>query len=112
MQTLQTSVEQSMEISDRLVKVLAVKNKLQGYEVDSHLRCLRRFHGGHSSWVPQQPLNPLVDRQRRYVREGPLTIFQGNERKAEEHHFFLFNNLLIYSKKISNLLSQFQVQIF
>jgi len=87
MQTLQTSVEQSMEISDRLVKVLAVKNKLQGYE---------------------QPLNPLVDRQRRYVREGPLTIFQGNERKAEEHHFFLFNNLLIYSKKISNLLSQFQ----
>ena len=33
LQMLQTSVEQSLEISDRLVKVLIVKNKLQGYEV-------------------------------------------------------------------------------
>jgi hypothetical protein len=34
LEMLQTSVEQSMEISDRLVKVLIVKNKLQGYEVN------------------------------------------------------------------------------
>lgn len=30
---LQSSVEQSMEISKQLVQVLMVKNKLQGYDV-------------------------------------------------------------------------------
>jgi len=81
---LQTCVDTGMEISNRLVKVLAVRNNLIGY----------------------QAKEPLVNKHREFVKEGPLYVASTKvQKKPEKFYFFLFNNVMIYTKKDTSLLS-------
>jgi len=45
-----------------------------------------------------------VDRHREYVTEGDLLIANSAvQKKPEEHRFFVFNNLIIYTKREASL---------
>eukprot|EP00005_Dracoamoeba_jomungandri_P004317 CAMPEP_0174259032 /NCGR_PEP_ID=MMETSP0439-20130205/7915_1 /TAXON_ID=0 /ORGANISM="Stereomyxa ramosa, Strain Chinc5" /LENGTH=1146 /DNA_ID=CAMNT_0015342765 /DNA_START=73 /DNA_END=3510 /DNA_ORIENTATION=+ len=78
LETLQHSVEEGKAISERLVPVLAVRNKLIGYD---------------------GPV--LVDRHRTFVMEGSLSVVDPTLKKPEKHYFFLFNDLMLYTRKDS-----------
>ncbi len=59
------------------------------------------------SFILQHSQNPIVDRHRRYVREGRLDIFMGFDKRPDEHYFFLFNDLMIYTKKVRKSVSSY-----